>query len=149
MTAERRGRIVVVSADVSAGHDTAAAESTRRLADQGLVVDRANFLGLLPRPVRWICRGAYRGGLRWTPWGYGVLIAATGWSRLVAAVLRGALTPLRGRARRAGLVAEVAARLPAVAASEAYHRRSVLDAVGEAVAVLATVLPSIRWTGRR
>lgn len=49
----------------------------------------------------------------------------------------------------AGLVAEVAVRPPAVAASEAYRRRSVLDAVGEAVAVLATVLPSIRWTGRR
>ncbi|MGW1059199.1 MGDG synthase family glycosyltransferase [Micromonospora rubida] len=101
MTAEQRGRIVVVSADVGAGHDTAAAELTRRLADQGFVVDRVNVLDLLPRPVRWICREAYRGVLRWAPWGYGTLFAVTGRSRVVAAVLRGALTPLRGRARRA------------------------------------------------
>ncbi|WP_405108493.1 glycosyltransferase [Micromonospora sp. NBC_01405] len=101
MTAEHRGRIVVVSADVGAGHDTAAAELTRRLADQGFVVDRVNLLDLLPRPVRWICREAYRGVLRWAPWGYDALFAVTGRSRLVAAVLRGALTPLRGRARRA------------------------------------------------
>ncbi|MCX4472148.1 Processive diacylglycerol beta-glucosyltransferase [Micromonospora sp. MW-13] len=101
MTAEHRGRIVVVSADVGAGHDTAAAELTRRLADQGFVVDRVNFLDLLPRPVRWMCREAYRGVLRWAPWGYDALFAVTGRSRLVVAVLRGALTPLRGRARRA------------------------------------------------
>ncbi|WFE56033.1 glycosyltransferase [Micromonospora sp. WMMD712] len=101
MNAQHRGTIVVVSADVGAGHDSAAAELTRRLADRGFAVHRVNFLDLLPRPVRSMFREAYRGVLRWAPWGYDALFAITGRSRLTVAVLRGALAPLRGRARRA------------------------------------------------
>ncbi|SCF08238.1 UDP-N-acetylglucosamine:LPS N-acetylglucosamine transferase [Micromonospora haikouensis] len=101
MNAQHRGTIVVVSADVGAGHDSAAAELTRRLADRGFAVHRVNFLDLLPRPARWMFREAYRGVLRWAPWGYDALFTITGRSRLVVAVLRGALAPLRGRARRA------------------------------------------------
>ncbi|EEP69963.1 UDP-N-acetylglucosamine:LPS N-acetylglucosamine transferase [Micromonospora sp. ATCC 39149] len=100
VTAQHRGTIVVVSADVGAGHDSAAAELTRRLADRGFVVRRVNFLDLLPSPARWMCREAYRVVLRWAPWGYGALFTVTSRSRLAAAVLRGALAPLRGRARR-------------------------------------------------
>ncbi|MFE9655036.1 UDP-N-acetylglucosamine--LPS N-acetylglucosamine transferase [Micromonospora sp. NPDC006431] len=97
---ESAGRIVVVSADIGAGHDTAAAELTRRLRRRGFVVDRLNFLEALPRPARWVVRRAYRGILRWLPWGYDALFALTSRSRLSVSVLRGLLRPLRGRMRR-------------------------------------------------
>ncbi|OKI81610.1 hypothetical protein A6A27_16055 [Micromonospora sp. CB01531] len=97
---ESTGRIVVVSADIGVGHDTAAAELTRRLRRRGFVVDRLNFLEALPRPARWVVREAYRGILRRLPWGYDALFALTSRSRLSVSVLRGLLRPLRGRMRR-------------------------------------------------
>ncbi|MEU5722033.1 UDP-N-acetylglucosamine--LPS N-acetylglucosamine transferase [Micromonospora sp. NPDC047738] len=97
---ESAGRIVVVSADIGAGHDTAAVELTRRLRRRGFVVDRLNFLEALPRPARWVVRGAYRGTRRWLPWGYDALFALTSRSRLSVSVFRGLLRPLRGRMRR-------------------------------------------------
>lgn len=103
---KRRGmthpdRIVVVSADVGAGHDTAAAELTRRLRDRGYAVDRLNLLDVLPRPVHWAFKEAYRGVLRWLPWGYEVLFGLTSRSRAFVTVLRTLLRPVRRRMRRA------------------------------------------------
>ncbi|MFU8851200.1 MGDG synthase family glycosyltransferase [Micromonospora sp. SL1-18] len=117
---EGPGRIVVVSADVGAGHEPAAAELTRRLSGRGFVVDRLNLLDLLPRPnghnstsappggapdrmtaVHRACREAYRGAARWLPWGYAMLFALTSRSRLSVSVLRGLLRPIRRRMRRA------------------------------------------------
>ncbi|WP_319462838.1 MGDG synthase family glycosyltransferase [Micromonospora sp. RTP1Z1] len=98
---EGPGRIVVVSADVGAGHDTAAAELARRLRGRGFVVDRLNLLEVLPRPVHWAFREAYRGILRWMPWGYEVIFAVTSRSRLSVSVLRALLRPVRRRMRRA------------------------------------------------
>jgi UDP-N-acetylglucosamine:LPS N-acetylglucosamine transferase len=98
---EGPGRIVVVSADIGAGHDAAAAELARRLRGRGLVVDRLNFLEVLPAPARWAVRDAYRSVLRRLPWGYDVLFRLTGRSRLSASVLRSLLRPVRRRMRRA------------------------------------------------
>ncbi|WP_449288909.1 MGDG synthase family glycosyltransferase [Micromonospora mangrovi] len=95
-----RGRIVVVSADVGAGHDTAAAELARRLRDRGFTVDRRNLLDVLPRPARWAFREAYRGILRWLPWGYEALFTLTSRSRLTVSVVRALLRPVRHRLGR-------------------------------------------------
>ncbi|MFU8871590.1 MGDG synthase family glycosyltransferase [Micromonospora sp. SL4-19] len=95
------GRIVVVSADVGAGHDTAATELTRRLRGRGFVVDRLNFLDVLPRPAHWAFKDMYRGILRWLPWGYDVLFALGNRSQFSVSVLRLLLRPVRHRMRRA------------------------------------------------
>ena len=49
----------------------------------------------------------------------------------------------------AALVADVATRASRVDGSGAYAKRLVSDAVGDAVAVLATVLPTTGWRDRR
>ncbi|MGC3863507.1 MGDG synthase family glycosyltransferase [Micromonospora chersina] len=98
---EGPGRILVVSADIGAGHDAAAAELARRLRGRGLLVDRLNLLEVLPVAARWVVRDAYRGILRWLPWGYDVLFRLTGRSRVPASVLRSLLRPVRRRMRRA------------------------------------------------
>ncbi|MBY8874157.1 glycosyltransferase [Micromonospora sp. PLK6-60] len=100
MREESRGRVVVVSADVGAGHDTAAAELARRLCERGFLVDRVNLLETLPRPVRWAFREAYRGILRWLPWGYEALFTMTSRSRRSVTVIRMLLWPVRRRMRR-------------------------------------------------
>ncbi|SBT40023.1 UDP-N-acetylglucosamine:LPS N-acetylglucosamine transferase [Micromonospora auratinigra] len=94
------GRIVVVSADVGAGHDTAAAELARRLRERGFAVQRLNLLDVLPRPVHWAFKEAYRGILRWLPWGYDLLFGLTSRSRTSVLVLRTLLRPVRRRMRR-------------------------------------------------
>ncbi|MEV6692289.1 glycosyltransferase [Micromonospora sp. NPDC051196] len=88
------GRIVVVSADIGAGHDAAAAELERRLTDQGRQVDRLNFLSLLPGPLDVTVRETYRGMLRWLPWCYDALFSATGRSPASVQLLRAALRPV-------------------------------------------------------
>lgn len=88
------GRIVVVSADIGAGHDAAAAELERRLTDQGRQVDRLNFLSLLPGPLDVTVRESYRGMLRWLPWCYDALFSATGRSPASVQLLRAALRPV-------------------------------------------------------
>ncbi len=98
---ESLGRIVVVSADVGGGHDAAAAELTRRLRGRGFVVDRLNFLDVLPRPAHWAFKEMYRGILRWLPWGYDVLFALGNRSQISVSVLRLLLRPVRHRMRRA------------------------------------------------
>ncbi|SBT42494.1 UDP-N-acetylglucosamine:LPS N-acetylglucosamine transferase [Micromonospora narathiwatensis] len=98
---EAPGRIVVVSADVGGGHDAAAAELTRRLRGRGFVVDRLNFLDVLPRPAHWAFKEMYRGILRWLPWGYDVLFALGNRSQFSVSVLRLLLRPVRHRMRHA------------------------------------------------
>ncbi|MBM7084742.1 MGDG synthase family glycosyltransferase [Micromonospora humidisoli] len=98
---ECRGRVLVISADVGAGHDTAAGELTRRLRERGFTVDRLNLLDVLPRPVRWMLREAYRDMLRRLPRGYDALFTLTARSRLSVALIRGLLRPVRRRMGRA------------------------------------------------
>ncbi|TYC22003.1 hypothetical protein [Micromonospora sp. MP36] len=126
---ESAGRIVVISADIGAGHDAAAAELARRLRGRGFVVDRLNFLAVLPRPVRSVFREAYRGILRWLPWGHDRLFAPTSRSRLSVSVLRALLRPLR-------------ARMPGNDGVDDRSHRPLVDSLGDAVAVVAALLQS-------
>jgi UDP-N-acetylglucosamine:LPS N-acetylglucosamine transferase len=75
-----RPRIAIVSASVGAGHDGAAAEIARRLAERGLRVDRYDFLDLVPRPIGPAGRAAYRWMLRLTPgaWDWALARLSTG-----------------------------------------------------------------------
>ncbi|MFI9638579.1 glycosyltransferase [Micromonospora sp. NPDC051925] len=91
----------MISADVGAGHDTAAGELAHRLRERGFTVDRLNLLDVLPRPLRWVFREAYRDMLRCLPRGYDLLFALTARSRLSVSVIRGLLRPLRRRMGRA------------------------------------------------
>jgi UDP-N-acetylglucosamine:LPS N-acetylglucosamine transferase len=70
-------RIVVISASVGAGHDGAAAELTRRLTAAGFVVDRHDFLDLLPAGLGKLISGAYHRMLTLTPSGYQRIYEAT------------------------------------------------------------------------
>ncbi|MFJ8689352.1 MGDG synthase family glycosyltransferase [Micromonospora wenchangensis] len=90
----------MISADVGAGHDTAAGELAHRLRERGFTVDRLNLLDVLPRPVRWVFREAYRDMLRWLPRGYDALFSLTARSRLSVALIRGLLRPVRRRMGR-------------------------------------------------
>ncbi|MEU1753564.1 UDP-N-acetylglucosamine--LPS N-acetylglucosamine transferase [Micromonospora matsumotoense] len=91
----------MISADVGAGHDTAAGELAHRLRDLGFTVDRLNLLDVLPWPVRWAFREAYRDMLRWIPRSYDLLFALTARSRLSVSLIRGLLRPVRRRLGRA------------------------------------------------
>lgn len=93
--APRRGsRIAIVSAGVGAGHDGAAAELRRRLTASGWLVDRHDFLDLLPAHAGDLLRSTYRRMLAVAPAGYQRLYASTErYGRpgpLVSALLRGA-----------------------------------------------------------
>lgn len=70
-------RIVVISASVGAGHDGAAAGLTDRLTAHGYLVDRHDFLDLLPARAGSLLRGTYHRMLTWAPTGYQRLYAAT------------------------------------------------------------------------
>ncbi|MBY8877092.1 glycosyltransferase [Actinacidiphila acidipaludis] len=70
-------RIVVVSASVGAGHDGAAAGLTERLRAHGYLVDRQNFLDLLPAGAGRLVCGTYHRLLTWAPEGYQHLYRAT------------------------------------------------------------------------
>ncbi|MFJ9539161.1 glycosyltransferase [Streptomyces sp. NPDC101225] len=70
-------RIAIISASVGAGHDGAASGLADRLATHGFLVDRYDFLDLLPaRTGRLIC-GVYHRMLTWMPTGYQRLYAST------------------------------------------------------------------------
>ncbi|MDT0463940.1 MGDG synthase family glycosyltransferase [Streptomyces gibsoniae] len=70
-------RIVLISASVGAGHDGAAAGLADRLTAYGFLVDRYDFLDLLPaRAGRLLCSGYHR-LLTWAPEGYQRLYKAT------------------------------------------------------------------------
>ncbi|RQX13944.1 UDP-N-acetylglucosamine--LPS N-acetylglucosamine transferase, partial [Micromonospora chalcea] len=97
---EHPGRIVVVSADIGAGHDRAADELAQRLRARGFAVDRLNLLHLLPRPLHRAVRETYRGVLHRLPWGYHALFRLTGSSPTAVRAIRALLRPLRRRLRR-------------------------------------------------
>jgi UDP-N-acetylglucosamine:LPS N-acetylglucosamine transferase len=78
ITTQYRGRVVVVSASIGAGHDGAAAELTRQLRAAGLVVDRHDFLDILPGAWGRLIRGIYRAELRVAPRTWGWVADATG-----------------------------------------------------------------------
>ncbi|MFB6391982.1 UDP-N-acetylglucosamine--LPS N-acetylglucosamine transferase [Polymorphospora sp. 2-325] len=93
-------RVVIVSGDIGGGHDAAADELAARLAARGVPVDRLNFLSMLSRPVHALVRESYRTMLRWAPWSYQALFAATGESASSVRLIRGALRPAWSRVRR-------------------------------------------------
>lgn len=98
---ERAGRIVVVWADLGARRDPAAAELARRLRERGYLVDRVDFLGVLPRPARRAFEAAHRGLLRPLPWGHHRRSPLGTRSRLAVSLLRALLRPVRRRLRGA------------------------------------------------
>ncbi|MFG2944491.1 MGDG synthase family glycosyltransferase [Streptomyces adustus] len=71
------GRIAIISAGVGAGHDGAAAGLAERLAEHGYLVDRHDFLELLPIGTGRLLCGVYHRMLTWMPDGYQRLYAAT------------------------------------------------------------------------
>ncbi|WP_319656316.1 MGDG synthase family glycosyltransferase [Streptomyces stelliscabiei] len=73
----RAGRIAIISAGVGAGHDGAAAGLAERLAEHGYLVDRHDFLDLLPTGTGRLLCGTYHRMLTWMPDGYQRLYAAT------------------------------------------------------------------------
>ncbi|MCZ7437265.1 glycosyltransferase [Micromonospora sp. WMMC241] len=97
---EHPGRIVVVSADIGAGHDRAADELAARLRGRGFEVDRLNLLHLLPGPVHRAVRETYRGVLHRLPWSYHLLFRLTSRSRTSVRAIRVLLRPFRARIRR-------------------------------------------------
>ncbi|GAB3069935.1 MGDG synthase family glycosyltransferase [Micromonospora schwarzwaldensis] len=94
------GRIVVVSADIGAGHDRAADELTERLRGRGFQVDRLNLFHLLPGPVHRAVRETYRRVLHRLPRGYHLLFRLTSRSRVSVRAIRVLLRPFRARIRR-------------------------------------------------
>ncbi|WP_438941301.1 MGDG synthase family glycosyltransferase [Micromonospora craterilacus] len=86
-----RDQIVVVSADIGAGHDAAAAELADRLAADGITVEHLNFFAALPRPMHAVVREGYRAMLRWLPWSYDALFTITDRSPLAVTAIRAAL----------------------------------------------------------
>lgn len=87
-------RVTVISASMGAGHDGAATELTRHLTAAGFLVDRHDFLDLLPARAGKLLSGAYLRLLTWAPAGYQRIYAATEHERrpnpAVRALLRGA-----------------------------------------------------------
>jgi UDP-N-acetylglucosamine:LPS N-acetylglucosamine transferase len=69
-------RIVVISAEIGAGHDGAADELSRRLMDAGYEVDRHDFLNLLPPRLGRVLRNAYAFELHAAPWAWGRMLSA-------------------------------------------------------------------------
>ncbi|WP_406075622.1 MGDG synthase family glycosyltransferase [Micromonospora sp. NBC_01638] len=86
-----RERVVVVSADIGAGHDAAAAELAGRLAADGIVVEHLNFFTALPRPLHAVVREGYRTMLHWLPWSYDALFTITDRSPVTVTAIRTAL----------------------------------------------------------
>ncbi|ARF59154.1 UDP-N-acetylglucosamine--N-acetylglucosamine transferase [Streptomyces gilvosporeus] len=70
-------RVAIVSASVGAGHDGAAAELERRLAADGLAVDRYDLLDLLPAGLGRAVRDGYHRMLVRAPWAYQRIYAGT------------------------------------------------------------------------
>ncbi|MBC3841867.1 glycosyltransferase [Streptacidiphilus sp. 4-A2] len=66
-------RAVIVSASVGAGHDAVAHELAERLEEAGVVVDRHDFLDVLPGPAGRILVGSYHRMLERAPWSWKLL----------------------------------------------------------------------------
>ncbi|WP_274910834.1 glycosyltransferase [Streptomyces sp. WZ-12] len=70
-------RVAIVSASVGAGHDGAATELERRLAEGGFAVDRYDLLDLLPAGLGRAVRDGYHRMLVRAPWAYQRIYAST------------------------------------------------------------------------
>jgi UDP-N-acetylglucosamine:LPS N-acetylglucosamine transferase len=75
----RQPRVVVISASFGAGHDGAATELSRRLRARGLLVDRHDFVDLLPHCAGALLRASYRRQITTVPrtWGWLLAMART------------------------------------------------------------------------
>lgn len=71
-------RLLIVSASIGAGHDGAADELARRAVARGALVDRCDFLDLLPNGLGSIVRGLYHRQLKALPTSWGWLMAMLG-----------------------------------------------------------------------
>jgi processive 1,2-diacylglycerol beta-glucosyltransferase len=80
-----RNRIVIVTASVAGGHNGAARELSRRLAERGLDVTELDLLDLVPWVGAAMTR-TYFAMLRWAPWTYQLTYAALNRVRVLAAI---------------------------------------------------------------
>lgn len=94
-------RIVIISASVGAGHDGAADELARRLQADGFLVDRHDFLDLLPARLGRLLSGGYHRLLTWAPTGYQRIYAATEHTGRPGFVLRALFRSAERRTLRA------------------------------------------------
>ncbi|MET7605451.1 glycosyltransferase [Streptomyces avermitilis] len=95
------GRIAIISAGVGAGHDGAAAGLAERLAEHGYLVDRHDFLDLLPTGTGRLLCGTYHRMLTWIPDGYQRLYATTDRAARPGAVWRALFRAAEQRTLRA------------------------------------------------
>ncbi|GAA2463218.1 glycosyltransferase [Streptomyces mauvecolor] len=95
------GRITIVSASVGAGHDGAADALTVRLEAAGFLVDRHDFLDLLPARLGRILSGTYHRLLTVAPSGYQRIYAATERSGSPGPAVRALFRAAEGRMLRA------------------------------------------------
>lgn len=95
-----RGRIVVVSAGVGAGHDGATRELARRLRALGFEVDCHDFMELLPWRLGRRALRTHSVVLRRAPWIYGALFAIGNRYRVTTSITRTLLYPVRRRVLR-------------------------------------------------
>src|SRR5689334_14179140 len=89
-----RGRVVVVSARVGAGHNGFTEELARRLRASDFVVDSLDFLDLLPGATGRKYLQLYNAALRRAPWVYAGLFEVGTWAG-TAAITRRMLKPAR------------------------------------------------------
>ncbi|MGW1194756.1 MGDG synthase family glycosyltransferase [Streptomyces sp. NPDC002536] len=75
--ADRVDRVAIVSASVGAGHDGAATELARRLAADGIAVDRYDLLDLMPARLGRAVQQGYHRMLVRAPWAYQRIYAGT------------------------------------------------------------------------
>lgn len=90
-------RIVIISASVGAGHDGAATELARRLLDAGFLVDRHDFLDLLPARLGRLLSGAYHRLLTLAPSGYQRMYESTEHAGRPGALVRALLRSAESR----------------------------------------------------
>jgi UDP-N-acetylglucosamine:LPS N-acetylglucosamine transferase len=98
-------RAVIVSASVGAGHDAVAEELAERLEEAGVVVDRHDFLDVLPGPAGRILVGSYHRMLERAPWSWKLLYGSLDNPRGVA-MQASLFTFLAGRRMKALLPAD-------------------------------------------
>ncbi|GAA2711784.1 glycosyltransferase [Actinoplanes palleronii] len=84
MTVTAPGPVVIFSASIGAGHDGAARELARRLAERGIPSVRHDFLDMLPAGLGATLRDAYARQLRTMPASWGWLLDAMAGPRLGA-----------------------------------------------------------------
>src|SRR5258705_4311579 len=92
-----RGRVVIISARVGAGHNGSTEELARRLATRGYDVTCHDFMDLLPGPTGRTSLRAYNRVLLYAPWVYAMLFGI-GNQPLTAGVTRLLLTSARAQA---------------------------------------------------